>query len=71
VDVQILSDGSTEVAIQRVGALGAFHEKSLALRPGSYIVVGKRRGYRDVRKTLLVSPGPRPAPLIVRCDEAL
>lgn len=71
VDVQILSDGLTEVAVLRVGALGAFREKTLALRPGSYIVVGKRQGYRDVRKTLRVSPAPGSSPLVVRCDEAL
>jgi tetratricopeptide (TPR) repeat protein len=71
VDVHLLSDGLTEVVVLRVGALGAFREKSLALRPGSYVVVGKRRGYRDVRKTLLVSPAQSLPPLVVRCDEAL
>jgi hypothetical protein len=71
VDVPLVSDGVTEVAVLRVGTLGAFRKKEIPLRPGSYVVVGKRRGYRDTRKTLVVAPGARPAPLDVRCEEAL
>ena len=71
VDVPLLSDGVTEVVVLRVGTLGTFHKKDVPLRPGSYVVLGKRRGYRDTRKTLVVSPGARPAPLDVRCVETL
>jgi tetratricopeptide (TPR) repeat protein len=71
VGVRLLSDGRTDVAVLRVGALGTFHERSLSLRPGSYVVVGKRHGYRDTRKTLVVAPGRAPAPLDVRCDQTL
>jgi len=71
VHVPLRSDGVTEVVVLRVGTLGTFREKEVTLRPGSYVVVGRRRGYRDTRKTLVVSPGVRPAPLDVRCEEAL
>jgi hypothetical protein len=71
VGVRLVSDGRTEVAVLRVGALGTFQERSLSLRPGSYVVVGRRPGYRDTRKTLVVSPGRVPAPLDVRCDQTL
>jgi tetratricopeptide (TPR) repeat protein len=71
VEVAILSDGETEVAILRVGALGTFRKKDVPLRPGSYVVVGKRQGYRDTRRTLVVSPGVRPAPVDVRCEDVL
>jgi tetratricopeptide (TPR) repeat protein len=71
VNVPLRSDGATEVVVLRVGTLGTFREKEVTLRPGSYVVVGRRRGYRDTRKTLVVSPGVRPAPLDVRCEEAL
>ena len=57
VGVPLRSDGVTEVVVLRVGTLGAFREKEVPLRPGSYVVVGRRRGYRDTRKTLVVSPG--------------
>ena len=69
--MRLLSDERTEVSVLRVGPLGRFREKALELRPGSYVVVGTRRGYRDARRTLVVAPGRSPEPLIVRCDEAL
>jgi hypothetical protein len=71
VDVRLVSDGRTEVVVLRVGALGAFREKSLRLRPGSYVVVGRRQGYRDTRKTFVVSAGSPAPPLDVRCQEEL
>jgi hypothetical protein len=71
VEVRIESDGLTDVTVLRVGGLGAFRDKSLALRPGSYVVTGKRRGYRDVRKTLVVTHEKSPPALLIRCDEAL
>ena len=52
-------------------ASGLFKEKSLQLRPGSYVVVGTRKGYRDTRVILEVAAG-RPAPPVrVRCEETL
>jgi hypothetical protein len=71
VAVQLRSDGVTRVTILRVGELGSFKERSLELRPGSYVVVGARPGYRDARRNLVVPVGRSPAPLDVRCDEAL
>lgn len=71
VDVRLVSDGLTEVSVLRVGPLGTFREKKVALRPGSYVVLGKRQGYRDSRQTLVVSPSRIPPPLEVRCREAL
>ena len=55
VQVTLLSDQETEVTVYRIGSLGAFDRHTLELRPGSYTVVGKRRGYRDVRHRLVVS----------------
>jgi hypothetical protein len=71
VTVRLLSDEHTDVSVMRVGPLGRFREKSVSLRPGSYVVVGTRRGYRDTRVKLVVPPGRSPEPLTVRCDEAL
>jgi hypothetical protein len=71
VAVRLLSDERTEVSVLRVGALGRFREKALTLRPGSYVVVGTRPGYRDSRHTLVVPPGRSPQPLTVRCEEVL
>ncbi len=71
VAVRLVSDGRTDVSVLRLGRLGSFKEKALDLRPGSYVVVGTRPGYRDARRTLVVPPGRSPEPLVVRCEEPL
>jgi len=71
VAVRLVSDGRTDVSVLRLGPLGSFKEKALDLRPGSYVVVGTRPGYRDSRRTLVVPPGRSPEPLMVRCEERL
>ena len=71
VAVTLDSDGATEVAIYHVGKLGQFTRHRLELLPGSYTVVGTRNGYRDVRKTLLVSPGSSAATLQIICGEQI
>jgi len=71
VPVRLVSDGRTEVSVLRFGPLGSFKEKALDLRPGSYVVVGTRPGYRDARRTLVVPLGRSPEPLVLRCEEPL
>ena len=69
--VALRSDNLTEVTIYKVGRLGTFEQRVLELRPGTYIVVGRRDGYRDVRRRLEVVPGREIEPLIVRCEEKI
>jgi serine/threonine protein kinase/tetratricopeptide (TPR) repeat protein len=57
VKVILESDNLTEVAVYRVGRFGAFSAMDLSLRPGTYTVVGKRNGYKDVRQQIVVKPG--------------
>lgn len=71
VRVVLTSDGETEVTVYRVGRLGTFDRRSLELRPGTYTVVGSRRGFRDVRHRLVVRPGEEPEPLAVACEEEI
>jgi hypothetical protein len=71
VAVTLDSDGETEVAIYHVGKLGQFTRHRLELLPGDYTVVGTRPGYRDVRKTLSVSPGSPAAALRIICGEQI
>lgn len=71
VPVQFESDNLTNVVIYKVGALGAFTSRTVALRPGTYVVVGTRDGFRDVRRNVRVSgSGSNPA-VVVRCEEAI
>jgi hypothetical protein len=71
VPVVFESDDTTEVVVHKVGRLGTFSQKVLHLRPGTYTVVGKRRGYRDVRRQVVVEPEGPPPPVVVRCEEEI
>jgi eukaryotic-like serine/threonine-protein kinase len=65
------SDNATEVAIQRVGFLGAFERRQVELKPGRYTVTGKRSGFRDVRREITVSPGQSEQIVVIRCLEPI
>tara|TARA_R110002096_G_scaffold6409_2_gene29698 strand:+ start:1739 stop:4186 length:2448 start_codon:yes stop_codon:yes gene_type:complete len=69
--VSLLSDNVTEVAIYKVGKLGTFMRKELDLRPGTYVAVGSRPGYRDVRLEFRVAPEVEIEPVVVQCEEPI
>ena len=71
VQVRLLSDGKTEVVVYKIGTIGKFATHALVLRPGTYTVVGRRQGYRDVRYRLVVHADTPPEPLDVRCEEEI
>lgn len=71
VAVILESDNATEVTVYKVGRLGAFARQSLALRPGRYVAVGSRPGYRDVRRDFRVVADGANAPVVVRCEEPI
>ena len=71
VPVTLSSDGATSVVLYRVGELGLFSTRHLELLPGEYTAVGRRPGYRDVRKVFKVRPGSDPTPVVVRCEEPI
>jgi hypothetical protein len=70
-EVSLVSDTFTEVTLHRVGRLGRFDRKVLEVRPGRYVAVGSRAGFRDVRVEFTVEPGKLLAPIPVRCEEAI
>jgi tetratricopeptide (TPR) repeat protein len=67
VRITIASDNLTDVSVYRIGKLGRFAERELSLRPGTYILVGSRDGYRDERLELLVKPDPKPIRVTLIC----
>jgi tetratricopeptide (TPR) repeat protein len=68
----LASDNQTEVVVYRVGPLGTFGERQLELLPGRYTIVGKRAGYRDVRREVLLAPGvPFSNAIDIRCTEPI
>ena len=69
--VRLVSDNVTDVSIYKVGKLGSFETHELELRPGTYVVVGSRPGYRDVRREFRVAPEIDLQPVVVRCEEPI
>lgn len=69
--VQLRSDGETEVTVYRIGTLGTFTTRELELKPGHYVAVGTRAGYRDVRREFDVAAGTANEAVDVRCEEPL
>jgi tetratricopeptide (TPR) repeat protein len=71
VPVALVSDNLTQVSIYRVGNLGSFTSRELTLRPGTYVAVGIRPGFRDVRLEFRVAPEIDMQPVVVRCEEQI
>jgi tetratricopeptide (TPR) repeat protein len=71
VSVELVSDNQTAVSIYKIGSLGRFTSRRLELRPGTYVAVGARPGYRDVRLEFQVAPEVDMQPVVVRCEEQI
>ena len=71
IDISFRSDSLTDVTLLRISELGFFDQTSLSLKPGRYVAVGKRSGYRDVREEFTVGFGQTPETVVVRCDERI
>ncbi len=71
IPVQLVSDNLTQVSIYKVGTLGRFNNTRLELRPGTYVAVGVRTGFRDVRREFRVAPEIDMEPVVVRCEEQI
>ena len=69
--VPLISDNVTDVSIYRIGRLGNFMRKEVNLRPGTYVVVGSRPGFRDVRLEFRVAPELEMEPVVVQCEEQI
>ena len=71
VTVELRSDNLTLVTVYKVGELGYFTSKVLSLRPGNYVAVGRRDGYRDVRVEFFVDPDKAMEPVVVSSAEKI
>ncbi len=69
--VEFVSNNATEVSVYKVGRLGTFARTALELRPGTYVAVGVRNGYRDVREEFRVAPEVELLPVVVQCEEPI
>ncbi|MFK8026478.1 MAG: tetratricopeptide repeat protein [Gammaproteobacteria bacterium] len=71
ITLTLTSDNHTQVVVLKVKRLGMFNKQALQLRPGPYTVVGTRIGYRDVRKTINVTPDSKMTSISIVCDEEI
>jgi len=69
--IPLVSDNVTDVFVYKVGRLGNFMRREISLRPGTYVVVGTRSGYRDVRLEFRVAPEIDMEPVIIQCEEPI
>ena len=69
--VQLVSDNATDVSIFRIGRLGTFATREITLRPGEYVALGSRPGYRDVRMEFRVAPEIEMSSIVVKCEEQI
>jgi len=69
--VTLQSDMETEVIVYKVARMGRFDKREMTLRPGTYIAVGTRNGYRDVRKEFTISHGSPPGVIVIACTESI
>src|SRR5690606_31492859 len=68
VTVRLESDNATRVTLLRVAELGTFTSKQIDLKPGSYVALGSREGYRDVRVEFRVGDGS-PTAIHIQCKD--
>lgn len=71
IEIELQSDKLTDIVVYKVGHLGKLKSTRLELYPGVYTIVGKRKGYRDVRKQFTLLAGQNTAPVYVRCTEKI
>jgi len=71
IPVILTSDNVTSVTVYKVGVLGPLERHELSLFPGTYTIVGKRSGYRDVQRRLTLAGGNSPQEIYISCDEKI
>ena len=73
IKISLNSNQLTEVSLQKLGSkiiqLGQFSQKNLALKPGKYVVKGKRLGYQDVRTDIELYPSAEQTTFTVSCEQ--
>ncbi|MCB1646163.1 MAG: protein kinase [Pseudomonadales bacterium] len=67
----VTSDNQTEVMIYKVANLGQIEQHQLELIPGDYTIVGRRRGYKDVREDIVIRGGKNPLTVNISCSERI
>jgi len=71
IPVTLLSNELSDITLYKIGPLGLFTQRSISVLPGHYVVVGRRRGFRDTRVEFDVSPDRPGVEITVQCEQKL
>jgi len=69
--VTFSSDNLSRVSLYKVATLGSFDTRQMELKPGNYVIVASREGYRDVRREFTLAPRSKPVQFEIQCDEQI
>lgn len=69
--VTFSSDNLSQVILHKVARLGSFETRQIELKPGNYVIVASREGYRDVRKEFTVAPRSQSMHMAIQCEEPI
>lgn len=68
--VRFISDNKTTLIISRIGSFDPFNEKVINLRPGTYEIFGRKRGYKEKRLLINITSDFN-KPIRVVCNERI
>ena len=68
ITLTLLSDNKTMVRIQPGRDVGRFKSRRLEILPGTYLLIGTRRGYREARREVVIEPGSGPREMRIACN---
>lgn len=68
--VRFISDNKTTLIISRIGSFDPFNEKVINLRPGTYEIFGRKKGYKEKRLLINITSDFKKSIRIV-CNERI
>ena len=67
--INLSSDGYTNVILRPGRNLGRFRSQQVQLMPGEYELIGRRDGFREVRRSLRLDPNAEPRNIEIKASE--
>lgn len=67
--INLSSDGYTNVILRPGRNLGRFRSQKVQLMPGEYELIGRRDGFREVRRSLRLDPNAEPRNIEIKASE--
>ena len=72
VPLRVISDGETHISVRGVGIIGTVTDRTVLLRPGTYKLEGKKKGYRSkLIEVIVVSDANVLNEVTIICDEPI